>query len=40
MRYFNNLKTNLTLSSEVLNDIIRYHLIYKELFLNKKKNRK
>ena len=27
MRFFNNLKTNLTLSSEVLNYIIRYHLI-------------
>ena len=31
MIFLNNLKANLTLSSEVLNYIIRYHLIYKRV---------
>jgi hypothetical protein len=41
MRFLNNLERNSSLTSEVLNYISRYHLIYKKSYLrSKKKNNK
>jgi hypothetical protein len=38
MRFLNNSKRNLTLTSEVFSYINRYHSIYKKLVLQKKKD--
>ena len=40
MRFLNNLKQNLNLTSEVLNYINRYHLIYKRVISEANKKEK
>ena len=40
MRFFNNLKRNAILTSEILNYINRYHLIYKRVTSEAKKKKK